>query len=57
MVIGYKYIELQGSSCFVYDDSRKCDGKWAVVVMVSSLSKLDHIHKANGSVTISWPLL
>lgn len=25
---GYKYIELRGSSYFVYDDSRKCGGKW-----------------------------
>ena len=33
MVIGYQYIELRGSSCFVYDDSRKCDGKFALVVM------------------------
>jgi hypothetical protein len=37
MVIGYKYIELRGSSCFVYDVSRKCDGKLAVVVMVISI--------------------
>jgi len=56
MVIGYKYIELRGSPCFVYDDSRKCDGKLALVVMWLVVSVTYHIHRVQqfGAEGWSW---